>query len=224
MNLFLDLLVVAIAVLTILSAMRRGFIRSVIELIGFFVSLIVSGSLSVPLGAWLYDHFLKSVLTDGVQKQFSAITGGTQQAFAQMLNGFHLNAGVLGTVAKNGTDAANSALINGLVQPLGVMIGRGIAFIILFFLCMAVIHIVANFSDIVGKLPVIGSVNHIGGAAVGVVEAALGIFVLCTLISILLPIFSVEKTPLLTNTTIEKTTFFKYFYHSNPINELLLKK
>ena len=51
MHIVLDVLVVAIAVFTIIGAMRRGFVRSLLSLVGLVLSLVLAYSFAVPLGA-----------------------------------------------------------------------------------------------------------------------------------------------------------------------------
>lgn len=228
MNQFIDIATVIIIVSIVWSCAVKGFVRSFIELIGYVASLIVAWIFSVSLGNWIYENMLKTVLYNAVSSYVGTLTGAAQQSFSKMLSDYHLDAnminqaGVLGA-AKSGNGAVNNAIMSGIVAPLGGIISRGIAFIVIFLICLTIVGIIAHAGDIINKLPVIHGINMLGGAAIGIVKAVLVLFVLCTIIVVLLPVFAMQKDPLFTNTTLNNTYVFKYFYQANPVKDILLK-
>lgn len=228
MNQFIDIVTVIIIVSIIWSCAVKGFVRSFIELIGYVASLIIAGVFSAQLGNWIYENMLKTVLSNAVSSYVSTMTGSAQQSFSKMLSDYHLDASIINQAgaldaAKSGNGAVSNAIMSGIVAPLGGIISRGIAFLIIFLICLTIVGIIAHAGDIINKLPVIHGINMLGGAAVGIVKAMLVLFVLCTIVAILLPIFAMQKDPLFTNTTFNDTYVFKYFYQVNPVKDILLK-
>jgi uncharacterized membrane protein required for colicin V production len=224
MNVIFDVLTVGIIVAVIWSSAAKGFVRSVIELCGYIASFIVAGIFSIPVGNWIYEHLLKTAFYNGASGYIQTLTGAAEQSFKQFLIDYHLNTDILSNAAKSGNDAVNSAIVKDLVAPMGSIIGRGIAFIVIFILCFALVRILAHVGDIINKLPVIRSINRLGGAAIGVVKAALIMFVICTIVAVLIPVFAVQKDPPFTNTTINSTYVFKTIYQVNPVKDILFKK
>ena len=220
MSIIFDLITVAVVVITIWSSAAKGFVRSVIELGGFIASFIVAGLLSVPLGGWIYEHMLKSFFAGNVSGYISSLTGGTKQAFNQLLGSYNINSSALDGAVKSGSDAVNSA-VSSQAGSLGSIVGRGIAFLIIFMLCLFLVRIIAHAADIINKLPVIGGINRLGGALIGVVKAVIVMFLLCTIVAVLIPVFAVQKNPTFTNTTVNSTYVFKYIYNINPVGILL---
>ena len=224
MSAILDIITVVLFIGIILSSVSRGFVRSVVELIGIIVSFLVASALSIPFGNWIYLHFIKAPLTSGASSYIASLSGSAEQSFRQFLANYHLSADFLSSTAGSAGSAGNSALVSGLVDPMGNLIGRGIAFILLFLVCMFAVHLIARVGDVVNKLPLIGGLNRLLGALIGVVKAVLVMFLVCTLVEILIPVFAVQKNPPITNTTIESTYVFQYFYHINPVKDILLIK
>ena len=50
MHIVLDVLVAAIVVFTVIGAVRKGFVRSLLSLVGLVLSLVLTYSFAVPFG------------------------------------------------------------------------------------------------------------------------------------------------------------------------------
>jgi uncharacterized membrane protein required for colicin V production len=222
MSIIFDVLTVIIIIAIIWSSAKKGLVRSVIELAGYIASLIVAAVLSIPVGNWIYLHLLKTFFDNQAAGYISSLTGGAREAFGQFLTQYNLSSDLLSGAAKSSGDALNGAVMSG-VGAIGQIVGRGIAFVIIFLVCMILVRIIARLANIINRLPVIRGVNKFGGALIGVVKAALVMFVLCTIIAFMIPLFAVQKNPPFTNTTINNTYLFKYIYQVNPVKGILLK-
>lgn len=220
MSVILDALTVLIILATIWLSYRRGFLYTIIGLVGYVLSVLAAMALSAPLGSWIYTHLLQNILLTHAKNYISGQTlssftetfGQSIQKFAPGLN--------LTTLFQQGTGQVENATIQTVIQPIGIAIGRSIAFIVLFFLFIAAVHIFENLSLAVSHVPILGTLNRIGGAVLGIVKALLVLFVLCTLLSALQPLLTFSNVPL-TTTVINQTTVFKYFYEMNPFSKIL---
>src|SRR5659263_10153 len=186
MSIIFDVVTVGLILIIIISSALKGFVRSIFELCGYIASFIVASIFSVPLGNFLYVHIIKAPFYNGASEYISSLTGGAQQVFRQFLTDYHLSTQVLDNAAKSPSDAVNGAVMNGLVAPMGNLIGRGIAFVVIFFLCLFLVRILARVGDIINKLPVIGGLNRLLGAAVGIIKATIIMFLICTIIAVLI--------------------------------------
>lgn len=220
MSVLLDALTVLIILATIWLSYRRGFLYTIIGLVGYVLSVLAALALSVPLGAWIYTHLLQNLLLANAKnyiagQTLSSFTETFGQSVKQFAPGLDLS-----SLFQQGAGQLAGAAAQAVVQPIGMAIGRGIAFIVLFFLFIAAVHIFENLSLAISHVPILGTLNRIGGALLGFVKAVLVLFVLCTLISALLPALAFSSFPL-TSSVIDHTTVFKFFYQLNPFAKIL---
>ena len=77
MGLILDLIVLAIIVLTVILSAKRGFVRTVIELVGFIAAVIISFTISTPLGNTTYDKIIEPPIVSSVTSSVDSVTADT---------------------------------------------------------------------------------------------------------------------------------------------------
>ena len=80
---FLDLAAVLFVIGYIRSAARRGFVRTVVQLIGFFISLFLANTLSGVAAEYTFSHFIQQGLTDKISEQI--VSSGSADGFLQTL-------------------------------------------------------------------------------------------------------------------------------------------
>lgn len=220
MSVILDALTVLIILATIWLSYKRGFLYTIIGLAGYVLSVLAAMALSVPLGSWIYTHLLQNILIAHAKNyvagqtlsSFTESFGASIQKFAPGLN--------LSSLFQQSTGQVENAAIHAIVQPIGMTIGRSIAFIVLFFLFIAAVHIFENLSLAISHVPILGTLNRFGGAILGIFKAMLVLFVLCTLLLALQPLLAASNIPL-TAAAIDHTTVFKFFYQLNPFAKIL---
>ena len=223
MSFLIDAATVAFIVLTVVVSYHKGFVRSVLELAGYIVSLVAAGLLSVPAGDWIFQHLLRTPLENAVSGYISTLTGGALQSFNATLSQLGIPSQVAADSVRQGQNTVGAAVMSSVVDPLGVSISRGIAFLLLFIACLFIVRLVARVAQAVNRVPILGAINRMGGAAVGVVKAFLLLFVITAVISLLLPLFSLQKNVPLTNTTFDRTYVYHAIYQVNPLKDILLK-
>lgn len=76
---FLDLAAVLFVIGYIRSAARRGFVRTVVQLIGFFISLFLANTLSGVAAEYTFSHFIQQGLTDKISEQI--VSSGSADGF-----------------------------------------------------------------------------------------------------------------------------------------------
>ena len=60
MSLVLDLLIVGVVLLFIFFGIRKGFVASLVEVVGTLLAIVIAFSLSIPLSEAVYDSFVAS--------------------------------------------------------------------------------------------------------------------------------------------------------------------
>lgn len=227
MSVFLDVLTVAILVVTVFRAYRRGLLRAVIELAGTLAAFAVAGFFSGPLGGWLDSVFMGKYVHGTLQQAVSGHTGTAQTAFVEKLLN-QLSGAFAQTKAAHALGSlhldvpqAGKALADTLAQPLAQVLSQTLAFCVVLALCLAAVGMLARFSDVVFHVPVLGSLNALAGAAAGLLEAMLLLFFLSTLVSLLLSFLALGKNPPLTEKQVQATAVYKYVEQANPVTRFL---
>lgn len=249
MSLILDLIVVVVFVIIVFTSYRKGLIRSIIELAGYLASFVVSYIFSAPLGKWIFGAFLQPVvsgqikeyITSNLASQASAQANGAlgssgitsfanniPNVFKSMLSSYNISTDTLNNLASNaitsGSQSAANSLGTNVIDPITQIISTGIAFVAIFALCMIAVRIIASMSNGISKIPIIGTINRIGGAAVGILKSVIVLFIITTCIAVLIPVLSLQKNPVITGASISNSTIFKVIYNNNPLTQMLLKK
>ena len=249
MSIILDLMVIIVFAFIVYTSYRKGLIRSIIELAGYLASFVVSSILSAPLGKWIFSTFLQPLISGQIKNYITSeiaskattqangaldssgianFANNIPDAFKSMLGNYNISTDSLqnaaGSAIASGSQTAANSLITNVVDPIAQIVSRGIAFVIIFALCMIAVKIVANMSSGVSKIPLIGSVNKVGGAVVGVLKSVLVLFIIATCIALIIPVISLQKNPIITGANVNNSTIFKAIYYNNPITQMLLKK
>lgn len=220
MSVILDALTVLIILATVWLSYKRGFLYTIIGLAGYILSVLAAMALSVPLGSWIYTNLLQNFLITHAKNYIAGQTlSSFTESFVASIQKFAPGLNLPSLLQQNAGQMENAA-IHAIVQPIGMAIGRSIAFIVLFFLFIAAVHIFENVSLAISHVPVLGTLNRIGGAVLGIFKAMLVLFVLCTLLLALQPLLAVSNIPL-TTAVIEHTTILKFFYQMNPFAKIL---
>lgn len=233
MSLFLDCATVAIFVIAIVNGFRKGFVRSVIGLVGSIASLGLALWLSYPVGNWIDSTFMQKYVNNSITKlatsnntyditRINGILVALPNAVKQALSSVGINEldRQIGEVGKQ----ASETVISAISAPLSLLISRTIAFFIIFIICLIILGIILHVLNVIFKLPVLGSVNSIAGAVVGFIEAFFVIFVLSTLLTLVMSFSSIGNKPPIDKAVVESTHVYKYVSNINPLSDMLLKK
>mgnify|MGYP002735241214 CR=1 FL=1 len=179
----LDILFVILIIVLIVAGWQRGAVASVAKLGITIVSLIGA----VFLSRYLSNFFAKIFVTSGMRAKVgdslrtSIFDKGLSKIDALNVLGVQESMGE--TVAK-GTGNA----IDLLVARLAVLFAGALAFIILFI----VIHflltlLIKGTTEVLNRVPLIGTVNRLLGAVIGVALGFLVVIIIATIISSVSP-------------------------------------
>lgn len=167
------------------------------------------------------------------QQVLSVMTGGSfsvpnKSANVQNASSAISHVASSSAAVASGAASSVSSLASGaadtITKAIAVALGRCIAFFIILAICFIIIKIIANLSNAIYRIPVIGTLNAIGGMVIGVAEALVVLFIFSCLVSIAISFCALQKDPPLTNTAINQTYIFKYVHNINPLTQLLFKK
>lgn len=96
---------------------------------------------------------------------------------------------------------------------------NSITYIVVFFIVFSVLKVIAHALNLVSKLPVINTLNKIGGLGIGLLEGVLVVWILFVAITI----FCSDSMGNLVYEKIDSSKWLKYLYNNNIILNTLMK-
>lgn len=239
----LDGAVILVVILMILWGYRRGFARSIVQLVGCLVALAVSFAASGPLAEGVFDRFMADKLQASVQttveESLSAGAFTVPEALSTALESLPATVrNVLGLYELDTADkilqadpdgwepsAASlaSRLVTNVVRPVTVSLLRMACFLALFLLLLVVVSILAALVGRVFHLPVLRQIDGVLGAVVGAVQGVILAFALVTVLTLIASTgdSSNNSDSKLTRQTIDQTAIVSRMVECNPVTALL---
>lgn len=231
-SLVLDLMVVLITVGFIWYGVRRGFLVMLVNTCGRLLSCVVAYIASRALATTIYNVYIHDRLVDSIAE---SITGTLSESDAsvqvsvilQELPGFLRNMvyGLFGDAASinetvgNALDgsvtAITSAIVDQVVYPIVYLVLQCLLFLILFACLKIIIGALSETLRNLRRCILIGVPDMLAGAALGVVEAIISVFIVAVVIQLLV-YCSGGQIPFLNDEAIQSTHIFRVFYNLSP--------
>lgn len=200
----LDGVVILIFLMAVVSGYRRGFVVSVIYLVGCAAAALVAITLSKPLAASVYDMFLSNKVEQTVSSQISSsntkdvasLTNSVAQALKDLpgpvsnfisTSGYtpeKIASGLSGSVNSSSADLTDK-IVNTVVRPVSISLLQALCYVILFSVIMVLVGIVASTVNHVFRLPLLRRINGLLGAVLGAAQGVLYVFLAVTVISMI---------------------------------------
>lgn len=229
MSIILDIVFVAIVVLSTLIASKRGFIKVFFNLVGVVLALFIAMQFSVPSAQFVYDTFVeKSVHKSVVQTVEETAVSTTDSLYDAMPESVisiteKLNINlkpILDSQIEQGTSNISvrvaDVVTEKVVEPFAVKLASIILFMLLFIISLILIKVIVKALNLVSKLPILKSANKTLGAVVGVLQGVCICVILCFVLTVITSImaeglFGIKKEVL------DASFVYKIFNVINPL-------
>ncbi|MBR5544794.1 MAG: CvpA family protein [Clostridia bacterium] len=201
MSIVLDVILVVIFAAFVLVAAKKGFVKTLLELVAVAAALVLAYQFSPVVAQGAYDGFVKESMITSIEEQidenFDTSTAAkkaevTLEALPDFMVSLASSAGVeindiKAKIASEKFSSKNVAteLVEKVAEP--IVIG---ALTIVFFMILAIVLIFALkfVAHLVSKLfdvPLIGTANKILGGALGACKGIIVLLFLCTILDFL---------------------------------------
>ena len=222
--LIFDLIVLIVLAVTLFQGYRKGFVLTLCGFLAVFVAFvgasILSDALAEPVSQAVrpaIEMNIHSALQDSLDQQGIALPEGSAssqgdtsldilgQTFSldqilEMLGDSslvqHFSDAIHGAVTQ-GVLAVTSDVVASIAGYIAFQIAHSVLFVICFALVLAAWHFLSRTLNLAFKLPVLSTLNHWAGAAMGLVKGAALLFIACWLLRSLIPQEAVDGTVLL---------------------------
>ena len=236
-GLILDIFFLAFAVLTIFIARKKGFVLTLLDFAAFFLAVF----LAIPVSGWLaegvYNTFISQSVVTALESQLPSAASSVEIAaqvnavlsdFPDFVTAYASSIGIdISEISRQVSAAGASAgsltqtVEANIVAPIVTAVCKAIIFIILLIIFVILLKIAARLINQFFKLPVLKTLNGTLGAVLGVLKAAVGIVIICSVIG-LIGELTAESTPVIQN-SVNDSVVAEFVNDHNPIMEYLSK-
>lgn len=186
MNIILDIIVVAIIAFCAFLAAKKGFVRSLIELIGYILALVIA----VNLGGWFANYFYDNSISPTVLETLAAALSSGVSDISENLPDFFVSLAGLANVdfAVIGNETVDVAALRivDAIRPVAVSIIKCLAVFIISVVLIIVFKFLAKIINSLFKGAVLGGVNGLLGAVIGAAKGLVFSILACVLLSFLI--------------------------------------
>ena len=225
MSIILDLIVLAIIIITVLISAKRGFVRALIELLGFIAAVFILFTISTPLANTTYDKIIEpsiiSTVTSAVDTAADNSAAAAVDSFWNEMPGW-IKGGIekagiskesldgsitanIGNGVQSAVESASQNVIKPAVTSTLALIYQVISLIVL----MALVKPLAKLINKLFSFSVIGTANRVLGGVVGVPKGMIYAVAFCLLITLAVS-FTQNGFLIFTGEAMEKSLFFSF--------------
>ena len=176
MGILMDLIIIAILVLSIIMGYKKGLINVIFNIFAFFIALIATIILYRPVANIIInnteiDDKIKSArinnITEEKQSEESSSNTGMQKYIEDAI--------------KNTADEAKSQVIETVANTVSIRAVEILTSIILFIVIRAVLIVLKVFTQAIANLPLIKQFNELGGVVYGIAKGLIIVYIILTI-------------------------------------------
>ncbi len=160
MGIIIDVIIIAIVVLSAFLAYRRGLAVLAINLCAFVISIVAVGILYYPISSLIINT--------------TSIDETIENAIYEKANE-HIQSD--GEYTSQIIEVAKSGMLPETAKMLSINIVRGLVMVVLFVAIRVALIFVKGLANIITKLPIINQFNKLGGAVYGALRGIVIIYV-----------------------------------------------
>ena len=208
MSFLLDLIVVGIIILCVILGYKRGLIGVAFSLASFFVAVVISLILFIPISNFVIDNTnFDENIRDAIVQNFTSEDGETSDDSTEKRS---LPEVMIKSAQKYAEDAKDAS-VEAIAGELAISSIKFLSFISIFVISKIILMFFKFFANIIAKLPILKQFNKAGGTAFGVLKGLLIVYALLGVISLAAPMFA--DAPIYTS--MDSTLIAKIFYNHN---------
>lgn len=213
MKYVLDVIFLLILILFLVFGAKKGFFRSVIDLVGTVVAMGAAVWLGAAAAQWFFDGMLRESLTLQVAEALrnspagnapDVILSALPDVLAGALEHYGITADTLNQAISNASGSAAEAAVIA-IAPAVISILKALFSLVLFIFLMVILRILSGVVSRLLKLPVLKQLNKALGALLGVVQALLVILLCCFCLELLSPAASPTIQSMAENSVVYQT-------------------
>lgn len=198
MTYIVDIIIIAVFLISVLISYKKGFFRSLFDLIGTLVSILAARIVSSSLAPQGFDMFIKeparATLTNTLGTagttdygtQVESAINSIPDSFNGIMNLIGINKqAILEKVSSSELAQGNLVdnIMENIITPVGTALIQFVLFVILAVVFVLALKVIVKLLDfVIKKLPVVKSLNKGLGVVIGVLRGLLTVIIVSMLI------------------------------------------
>lgn len=214
----IDLILIAIILLFTLISAKRGFVKVLVETVGFIAAIVVAFTISTPLAEVTYDKIIEPPV---VKAAVNAVGESAEHEAWNALPEFLMNNEFFGTeintftekITENlalGTESAVKTASQEIVKPIAAKLLSLLYSVILVLVLSILVKFLAKVINGMFSFSVVGTLNRTLGGVVGAVKGIIIAIIVCMVITLIMS-FTGKPLFIFTEENISNTYVFKFF-------------
>lgn len=243
MTALIDIIIVGIIAITIIMAMQRGFVRTILGTLGFALALVVALAFRSPVSTAMQNSVIGDKMAEVVhsaidstvteanyEKIFSDKVKEDEDAESSLERVFNLFGAedkfesIQSSYAdwrEHGLERVRTNLKNTLTKPGVRLCCNALAYLVLFIGARILIKIIEIILDKVVALPVLRQANKMLGAVAGIILAVFRVFLLCFTLKLILPLASSAGLDWIASIDPANSVLYRFFENGNFLANIL---
>ncbi len=236
MGLILDIILLAIMVISIVYGAKKGFFKSLMSLISGILALLIAITFTPALSAYVNDNYVIEPLANGIETTFLSIAETDESAsgydkglllkdsqfLSLMENAGYTEEEIEESFSINMGETSDSARITALAYlvatPIAKTVSDIVAFIILFVVSFILLKLLTFIIGLFLKLPALKELDTVMGVVFGIISAIFFAFVFSMMASHLSDALKAAAPGTFTENLIESSFIVKLLAKYNPIS------
>lgn len=212
----IDLIIIAILALCVFLGYKRGLAKCVIKIISFVLAIVIAFMFFKPVGNIIKD---KTEIDDNIKTSITKVIDEDVQENGEVKEESNLPQSMIEHIneeIKTNVNKTKESVVATAAEEISNITINVIAWIGIFIVVRIALLIVTLVFSILTEVPVIKQADKIGGIIYGILQAAVIVCVVFTIISFISPM--IEQTGLVE--MINKSFIGSVIYNYNPIMKL----
>ncbi len=228
MSIILDAIIVLIILVFVFLSAKKGFVRTLIEVVGFIAAIAIALSVSTPIANFCYDTAVQPIVTKTVESTVNEGSSNVNEAvdavwnklpaFLTESNFFSLSKEGITSSINNETAADTTQLItsiNSIVKPAVSKLISVLISVILVVVLLFVVKILAKLVNKIFSFSLVGDINKTLGGLLGLIKGAAVAVIFCMIVSLILS-FTKNGFLIFTYDAINSSYLFKFIMGLSP--------
>ena len=167
MGIVVDLIIVAIILLSTFLAYKKGLIMLAIQLLAVIISIVITVVLYKPISNLIINvTSIDETIQNAILEEANDIMTNKEEKSNQIVE----------TIQNN--------MLPETARTIAINIIQGAVILILFVISRIVLKFVSGLANLVSKLPIINQFNRLGGSIYGLLRGVLIIYVLLLIVNL----------------------------------------
>ncbi len=221
MSLIIDLIIVAIILLSVIISAKQGFVRTIVGAIGFVAAVVIAFSASEPLAQVTYDKFIEPPIVNSISETATGTVTDTVDGVWSNLpsfvtdnsESFGINKeSIKDSLTESGKGDIKDALTNisqTTIKPIFSGIVSTIYAVILLIILLIIVGFLAKLLNKLFSFSLVGKLNTTLGGVIGFVKGLVIALIVCEIIVLVIS-FTENGIWIFNNENISNTILFKF--------------